>query len=190
MAPPDDETRLEGGGPRDQDPTRLSRNAPPDGDPTRLSRDIPVDHDATQLSAGGFTAPSAGQPAIPRVLGRYTIRRKIGEGGMGVVFEAEQQNPQRKVAVKVLKSGPAISSMHAQMFQREVDTLARLNHPDIAAIYESGSTAEGLQFLAMELIHGETLDKYLASRPRSSDPQEGRLRPARSRGIHARCPPA
>ena len=74
---------------------------------------------------------------MPATVGEYRILGKLGEGGMGVVFEAEQQNPRRLVAVKLLRGGQFADELRLRMFQREVDTLARLKHPNIAAIHES-----------------------------------------------------
>ena len=62
------------------------------------------------------------------------------------------------------------------MFQREAETLARLKHRDIAAIYEAGRTDDGQYYFAMELVEGSTLDDFLASRPRELDAAELRFR--------------
>jgi serine/threonine protein kinase len=80
---------------------------------------------------------------------------------MGVVYEAEQQRPRRPVALKVILGGRHADAEAVRLFQRETDSLARLKHPGIAAIYESGSTDEGQHFFAMELVPGRTLSKYL-----------------------------
>jgi len=80
---------------------------------------------------------------------------------MGIVYEAEQQNPKRPVALKVIRGGKFVDGNRIRMFQREAQTLARLKHPHIAAIYESGCTQDGRHFFAMELVRGETLNAYL-----------------------------
>jgi len=95
------------------------------------------------------------------MIGNYRIIRKIGAGGMGIVYEAEQQNPRRLVALKVIKGGQFIDDSRIRLFEREAQVLARLKHPGIAAIYESGRTSDGQHFFAMELIRGETLKDYL-----------------------------
>ena len=95
---------------------------------------------------------------------------------MGVVYEAEQQEPRRIVALKVIRGGAAVEEAHIRMFQREVETLARLKHPDIGAIYESGRTPDGLHWFAMELVHGPDLGAFLAGRPKTVTPEELRLR--------------
>jgi tetratricopeptide (TPR) repeat protein len=96
-----------------------------------------------------------------RLLGDFRIVRKLGEGGMGIVFEAEQQHPKRPVALKVIRGGAFVDENQIKMFQREAQTLARLKHPAIAAIYEMGRTHQGQHFFAMELVRGETLGAWL-----------------------------
>jgi serine/threonine protein kinase len=95
------------------------------------------------------------------MLGDFRIVRKLGEGGMGVVYEAEQQHPKRPVALKVIRGGAFVDDNQIKMFQREAQTLARLKHPAIAAIYEMGRTEQGQHFFAMELVRGETLGAWL-----------------------------
>ncbi|MBP9145155.1 MAG: hypothetical protein KBI44_11775, partial [Thermoanaerobaculia bacterium] len=96
--------------------------------------------------AGGSPAPvrPAGAPGDgPWMLGAYRILGKLGEGGMGIVYEAEQQHPRRRVALKVIRGGRFVDEPHIRMFQREIDTLARLKHPHIGAIYDAGRTEQG-----------------------------------------------
>jgi eukaryotic-like serine/threonine-protein kinase len=95
----------------------------------------------------------------------YRIIRRLGMGGMGIVYEAEQQNPRRLVALKVIRGGAYVDEHQVRLFQREAETLARLKHPSIAAIYESGRTSDGQHFFAMELARGEGLDEYLRLHP-------------------------
>ncbi|MCG3132728.1 MAG: Serine/threonine-protein kinase PknD [Phycisphaerae bacterium] len=98
---------------------------------------------------------------LPERIGRYRILRKLGEGGMGMVYEAEQDNPRRRVALKVLRPG-AESREIVRRFRREAHLLGRLKHPGIAHIYEAGVTDDASRrpFLAMELIDGRTLTRY------------------------------
>ncbi|HUD72250.1 MAG TPA: serine/threonine-protein kinase, partial [Dongiaceae bacterium] len=102
---------------------------------------------------------------MPAAIGPYRVVGLLGEGGMGVVWEAEQQHPSRRVAVKVMREAHHFSDLQARMFEREVETLGRLKHTNIAAIYESGWTEGGHGWFAMELVRGETLDRWLATRP-------------------------
>lgn len=108
--------------------------------------------------------------AVPHRVGPYDIIRVLGEGGMGVVYEAKQQNPNRTVALKVIRPGQGSSGM-MKRFQREADVLGHLHHPGIAYIYEAGSgRVEGAgwsitqPYIAMELIRGEPLTAYCQSR--------------------------
>ena len=102
------------------------------------------------------------EPALPESVGPYRVLRKIGEGGMGIVFEAEQQSPQRRVALKVVRAGLISDEFQIKLFHREMQTLARLNHPSIAAIYDAGLTPDGQRYFAMELVEGIRLDEYVA----------------------------
>ena len=95
-------------------------------------------------------------------LARYKIVRRLGAGGMGVVYEAEQRNPQRSVALKVLP-GSFVSDRSLRMFGREAQVLGRLSHPSIARILEAGTYAshgELRPFFAMELVDGLPLTEY------------------------------
>jgi serine/threonine protein kinase/tetratricopeptide (TPR) repeat protein len=102
---------------------------------------------------------------IPDQIAGYRIIRKLGEGGMGVVYEAEQQHPRRRVALKVVRGGPFLDDQRVKLFQREILALAHLKHPGIAAIYESGGTDSGEHFFAMELVKGVPLHEYLMDNP-------------------------
>src|SRR6185295_7533003 len=78
----------------------------------------------------------------PAVIGRYRILRLIGEGGMGAVYEAEQDHPRRTVALKIIKSGMASPEL-LRRFEQESQALGRLQHPGIAQIYEAGTVDTG-----------------------------------------------
>src|SRR5438270_2286150 len=89
-------------------------------------------------------------------LGRYDIRSKIGEGGMGEVYLAEDTRLRRKVALKILPGDLASNQDRMRRFEQEATSAAALNHPNIAHIYEIGDEA-GTHFIAMEFIDGATL---------------------------------
>lgn len=89
----------------------------------------------------------------------FRILRRLGQGGMGLVFEAEQASPRRAVALKVVRGGVFVDDLAVKMFQREADSLARLKHPGIAAIYETGRTPDGQHYFTMELVRGKSLDE-------------------------------
>ncbi len=95
---------------------------------------------------------------------RYRVIERLGEGGMGIVYRAEQDHPRRDVALKVIKS---TSTEWVRRFEREVQILARLRHPGIARIYDAGqfATAAGRRsYLAMELVDGESIISYARNR--------------------------
>ncbi|MGA3317752.1 MAG: serine/threonine-protein kinase [Candidatus Korobacteraceae bacterium] len=114
------------------------------------------------LPLGGASPPEPFARPLPETIGRYRIIRLLGEGGMGAAYEAEQDKPRRRVALKVIKAAWASPEL-LRRFEQESQALGRLHHPGIAQIYEAGSadTGFGLQpFFAMELIHGKPLDEY------------------------------
>ncbi len=132
----------------------------------------PEDPDATRSLHSHRNAPGDLAGSIPG----FRILHKLGQGGMGVVYEAEQQSPRRSVALKIVRGGPFVDEHRVRLFQREVETLARLKHPGIAAIYEAGQTVDGHHFFAMELVQGQSLDRYLRSRPAPATQVEIRAR--------------
>lgn len=103
-------------------------------------------------------APPATQ-LLPTEIGNFQVLKLIGEGGMGVVYEARQQHPRRIVALKLIR-GAVLSPGILKRFKHEADVLARLQHPGIAQIFEAGQahTGQGLQpYFAMELVRGRPL---------------------------------
>ncbi len=116
-----------------------------------------------RVGIGTIAAGSAPrQHRLPDKIGAYQIVGLLGEGAQGLVYEAKQQALGRPVALKVVKGGRFIDEQDVLLFQREIQTLARLKHPSIAAIYEAGRTEEGLHFFAMELARGVPLTAYVA----------------------------
>ena len=97
-------------------------------------------------------------------LSHYKVLEKIGQGGMGEVYRAEDTNLSREVAIKVLPEQFTKDPQRLARFEREAKLLAQLNHPNIAAIY-GFEKAEGVHFLALELVEGETLAKRVAKGP-------------------------
>src|SRR5215472_13840055 len=96
-------------------------------------------------------------------LGRYEIRSKIGAGGMGEVYLAEDVELRRGVALKVLPSDVAANQERMRRFKQEAQAAAALNHPNIAHIYEIGE-GEGVNFIAMEFVDGVTLRELIHRR--------------------------
>jgi WD40 repeat protein/predicted Ser/Thr protein kinase len=109
--------------------------------------------------AGSRPQVDAPAPPLLPTITRYRVVRVLGEGGMGTVYEAEQDSPRRTVALKVIRAGLA-SDFLLKRFTREAQILGRLHHPGIAQIYEAGVSESGQPYFAMELIAGVPLDRY------------------------------
>jgi serine/threonine protein kinase len=97
---------------------------------------------------------------IGRKLSHYRVVRKIGEGGMGVVYQARDPRLERDVALKVLAAGTLVGSDARKRLRREALALSTLNHPNIATVYDFDSQGN-VDFLVMELIQGVTLAERL-----------------------------
>jgi len=110
-------------------------------------------------------------PAMPRLdlqqLGDFRVLREVGRGGMGVVFEAEQQSLGRRVALKVLPFGVADDERRRQRFEREARAAARLHHTNIVPVFGIGRQ-DGLCYYVMQFIEGVALDRWL----RENEPQK------------------
>lgn len=107
--------------------------------------------------------PPTARPArvsVPERIGLYRIVERIGEGGMGVVYLAEQTEPiRRQVALKVVKAGMSTDEVIAR-FHSERQALALMEHPGIARIFDSGATDQGLPYFVMEHVAGRPLVQY------------------------------
>ncbi len=112
-------------------------------------------------------------------LGDYRILREIGRGGMGIVYEAEQELLGRHVALKVLPAHALLEPRHLERFQREAKSAARLHHTNIVPVFGVGEE-DGLHYYVMQFIHGQGLDQVLAvmqrlrQRQRQGDKETGR----------------
>jgi serine/threonine protein kinase/Tfp pilus assembly protein PilF len=117
-----------------------------------LSRAVPKMHP---------TLPLPARPETPGTqIGSYKIREQLAEGGMGVVYVAEQQEPvRRKVALKIIKPGMATKDVMAR-FDVERQALAMMDHPNIARIFDGGATDTGQPFFVMELVRGIPITEY------------------------------
>jgi len=147
---------------------------PPEGRAAGAPPQIVDGENTLSVPAPVAAAPAA--RAMPQTIGEYRILGLLGQGGMGVVWEAEQPHPRRRVALKVMRQGHYVDDLHARMFHREAEILGRLRHPNIAAIYASGHTDDGHDFFAMEPVRGQTLGEWLAARPGPVTPDELALR--------------
>lgn len=111
---------------------------------------------------GGRSGPVRAQ-ALPEIAG-YEVLRELHRGGQGVVYEAHDKVAKRKVAVKVLLEGPFASRSARARFEREIELVANLKHPNIVVIFHSGLTADGRQYCVMDYIRGKPLTEYVRER--------------------------
>lgn len=114
------------------------------------------DNSGPSRDAYDFLAPSQAADEIGR-LGTYRVLKVLGQGGMGVVFLAEDPQLERKVAIKAMKPTLAVSESAKKRFLREAKTTASIKHDHIVSIYQVGED-RGVPFLAMEFLEGESLD--------------------------------
>src|SRR5919109_3404476 len=111
-------------------------------------------------------SPSAGAPPgapdlTGRTLGDFRVLRRLGQGGMGSVYLAEQVSLKRKVALKVLRPDLAATPGALQRFKLEAEAVAQATHANIVQVYACGES-EGLAFMALEYVEGRNLRDYLA----------------------------
>ncbi|MBL8901055.1 MAG: tetratricopeptide repeat protein [Planctomycetes bacterium] len=123
---------------------------------------------AARKAGGDFphTLPSSGRVGIPeseqagQIIGRYKLLEQIGEGGFGVVWMAEQKEPvRRRVALKVIKLGMDTKQVVAR-FEQERQALALMEHPNIAQVFDAGSTETGRPYFVMELVRGVPIVQF------------------------------
>jgi serine/threonine protein kinase len=129
------------------------------------------------LEVPALVATAEWQPAREgpgAAVGPYRLLEQIGEGGMGLVFAAEQQHPvYRRVALKVIKPGMD-SALVVARFEQERQALALMYHPNIAKVLDAGTTAAGLPYFVMELVKGESITRFC---------DRGRLTPRERLGL-------
>jgi serine/threonine protein kinase/tetratricopeptide (TPR) repeat protein len=134
--------------------------------PAAVEATLPVTGEMPVVPGGTVLIDGAAAPARPLVegpgsiIGPYKLLQKIGEGGMGVVFLAEQEKPvRRKVALKVIKPGMDSAQVVAR-FEAERQALALMDHPNIARVLDAGATDTGRPYFVMELVHGAPITRY------------------------------
>jgi hypothetical protein len=122
---------------------------------------------------GRQTTPVAVSEKAGDRIGRYKLREKIGEGGCGVVYLAEQEEPvRRRVALKVIKLGMDTKQVVAR-FEAERQALAMMDHPNIAKVLDAGATDTGRPYFVMELVRGVRITEYC---DQNQLPTEARLK--------------
>ena len=117
-----------------------------------------VEGEADELGPGDTQISAQGPPHA----GRYVLRRWLGAGGMGAVYEARDPSLDRPVAIKLLHG--SVDDEARRRMEREARALAKLSHPNVVHIYEIGRS-EGRTFIAMELVRGQTLDVWREGKP-------------------------
>jgi serine/threonine protein kinase len=144
-----------------------------DADATEADADDAPPTEATKREGHLHSERSPkGQPeylARGTLIGRYVIIEKLGEGGMGVVYSAYDPELDRKVAIKLLQARPGGSESGGGQawLLREAQALARLQHPNVVGVHDVGTLSGDRVFVAMELVEGKTLRKWLKGEQRS-----------------------
>jgi WD40 repeat protein/serine/threonine protein kinase len=121
---------------------------------------------------GPAAATAVGEESRLERLGDYRILREVGRGGMGIVYEAEQESLGRHVALKVLPAAALLDPKHVQRFQRESKAAARLHHTNIVPVYGVGEH-EGVHYYVMQFIQGLALDEVLTELRRLRQARQG-----------------
>ena len=121
----------------------------------------PVDLVATAASLARSVADLRREPDVPERLGRYMVIKRLGAGGMGVVYKAYDPDLDRKVAVKLLL-GPATGHARARLL-REAQAMARLAHPNVVRVFDVGEV-EHQVFVAMDFVDGQSLHEWMEAR--------------------------
>src|ERR1700690_3792237 len=115
--------------------------------------------DAEQVLSAAESALDS-EPLETKRIGPYKLLQKLGEGGYGVVYMAEQEQPiRRRVALKIIKLGMDTKNVIAR-FEAERQALALMDHPNIARVLDAGATGTGRPYFVMELVHGVKITEY------------------------------
>ncbi|MCP3918350.1 MAG: serine/threonine protein kinase [bacterium] len=127
-------------------------------------RKLVAAHEKAEEALGAGSMTLGGPLADPEQIGPFRILERVGEGGMGVVYIAEQSEPvRRKVALKVIKPGMDSAEVIAR-FESERQALALMTHPGIARIFDGGATDAGLPYFVMEYVPGLSITDYCVKR--------------------------
>jgi len=120
-----------------------------------------ADPEAPTSAGSGVAADPFDADKVRDVFPGYEITREIHRGGQGVVYQAVQASTKQKVAIKVMHGGATLGAAGRARFEREVQVLGQLNHPNIVKLHDSGVTADGSFFYVMDYISGRALDEVL-----------------------------
>lgn len=135
---------------------------------TKLARHVGAQRDdGLELEASRSTVASALFPSLEArrvTVGRYELLRRLGSGGMGIVFEAYDPTLRREVALKLLRPGRGAGQGADQVLLEEAQSAARLVHPSVVTVFDAGQH-EGRVFVAMELIRGPSMARWFTKRP-------------------------
>ena len=115
----------------------------------------------TSLSLSGLSVPAQDSPDLSgQTLGDFRLVRRLGQGGMGQVYLAEQISLKRKVAIKTMRTDLSVSAVSLQRFKAEAEAIARVSHANIVQVYAIGEEA-GLHYMALEYVEGRNLREFV-----------------------------
>jgi len=114
-----------------------------------------------KIAAGDAPIVAGKDPYLGRQFGGYELVQKVGQGGMGLVYKGRQVSLDRVVAVKILNKALCDNEEFIKRFEREAKSIARINHPNIMAVYDFGQT-DGMWYMVVEYIEGSSLAKRIA----------------------------
>jgi serine/threonine protein kinase len=159
------------------DPTPLPAAADESEDVVDLTSLSTATHPAATHTSAAVPASGPPRPSDPvpgERLGQYRLLRELGSGGMGIVFEAEDEWLNRRVAVKVLRADLPAEQVARERFLREARAMAAVEHENVCTIYQVGE-ADGRPYMAMQLLSGESLETRLDRDPRMPTAEAARI---------------
>jgi serine/threonine protein kinase/WD40 repeat protein len=135
------------------------------GEPGLKDSDRVVRELQEELNTRRLATPQSERPPspLPRIDG-YDVVREVKHGGQGIVYLAIQRSTKRKVAVKLLLEGRYASKAARKRFEREIELAASLKHPNVIAVFDSGTTADGHEFYVMDYVRGLPITEYVRNK--------------------------
>lgn len=122
---------------------------------------VVVDLPSAKVTSDSDEPVEAADPYLGKMFGNYQLVQKVGQGGMGLVYKGRQVSLDRIVAVKILNKSLCDNAEFIKRFEREAKSIARINHPNIMAVYDFGQT-DGLYYMVTEFIEGSSLSKQIS----------------------------